>query len=121
MSKESAYLLEYQNALQARGIDPKPLALEAEMLEAVPVAQLKHALADFDTSANRITSAWDSDYGALLLETLGDRCADTAKKKTFYAAAAARAAALAAGATAGGEGLARMMDVERIRGKISAQ
>jgi hypothetical protein len=120
MSDSSTYLAEYQTALAAQGIDPAPLAHEAEALELLSGAQLKHALDSFRASADGVTSIWDSDYGALLLEALGDRCAETERKVIFYEAAAARAGVFTSWATAGGEGLARKIDLDRINGKLAA-
>lgn len=110
----------YQEALAAQGIDPIPLAREAEALERLSGAQLTDALASFSASADRVRSVWDSDYGALLLEALGDRCAETERKVLLYEAAAGRAAIFMSWASAGGEALARKIDVDRIGEKLAA-
>jgi len=120
MSDSSTYLAEYQKALAAQGIDPTPLQREAEALELLSGADLKHALESFRASADRVTSIWDSDYGALLLEVLGDKSAQTERKIIFYESGSARAAAFTSWATAGGEALARKIDVDRIDGKLAA-
>lgn len=120
MPNTSADLARYQEALAAQGIDPLPLAREADSLELLSAGELEQALRSFDTSANRVLSVWDSDYGALLLEALADRCAEPGRKVTFYEAALARAAVFTSWATAGGEALARKMDVDRIDGKLAA-
>lgn len=120
MSDTSDSITATREALAAQGIDPIPLAREAEALELLPGAHLEHALESFRISANRIPPVWDSDYGALLLEALGDRCAETERKVMFYEAASARAAILTSWATAGGEALARKIDWDRIDGKLAA-
>ncbi len=120
MTDSASYLKEYQNALSDQGIDPMPLAREAKALELVSVDHLMGALDIFHANADLIQSIWDSDYGALLLEALGDRCAETGRKRLFYEAASTRAAVFTSWATAGGEGLARKIDVDRINGKIAA-
>ncbi|MFL5542412.1 MAG: hypothetical protein ACJ8J0_25720 [Longimicrobiaceae bacterium] len=120
MSDTSADLATHREALAAQGIDPIPLAREAEALELLSGAPLEHALTSFRASANRVPPVWDSDYGALLLEALGDRCAEAARKVLFYEAASARAAILTSWATAGGEALARKIDLDRINGKLAA-
>ena len=120
MSGSSTYLAEYQKALTAQGIDPTPLEREAEALMLLSDAHLKHALESFGASADRVPSVWDSDYGALLLEALGDKSAKTERKVVFYEAGSARAAAFTSWATAGGEALARKIDLDRINGKLAA-
>jgi hypothetical protein len=120
MSDSSTYLADYQKALAAQGIDPTPFEREAEALEQLSGAHLKHSLESFHVSADRVPSIWDSDYGALLLEALGDKCANTERKVIFYEAGSARAAAFTSWATAGGEALARKIDLDRIDGKLAA-
>jgi hypothetical protein len=120
MSDSLTYLAEYQKALAAQGIDPTPLAREAEAFELLSGVHLKHALEPFRASADRVPSIWDSDYGALLLEALGDKCTETESKVIFYEAASTRAAAFTSSATAGGEALARKIDLDRIDGKLAA-
>ncbi len=120
MSDSSTYLVEYQKALAAQGIDPAPLVQEAEALELLSGADLKLALDSFRTSADQILSIWDSDYGAILLEVLGDKCKETERKIIFYEAASTRAAIFTSWATAGAEGLARKIDLDRINEKLAA-
>ena len=120
VSDTSAYLTTHREALAAQGIDPIPLAREAEALELLSGAPLEHALESFRASADRVPSIWDSDYGALLLEALGDKCTETESKVIFYEAASTRAAAFTSSATAGGEALARKIDLDRIDGKLAA-
>jgi len=120
MSDSSTYLTEYQRALAAQGIDPTPLEREAAALELLSGTHLKQALESFRASADRVPSVWDSDYGALLLEALGDNCAQPERKVIFYEAGSERAAAFTSWATAGGEALARKIDLDRIAGKLAA-
>jgi hypothetical protein len=54
MSDSSTYLAEYQKALAAQGIDRTPLVSEAEALELLSGAHLKHALESFPASADRL-------------------------------------------------------------------
>ena len=111
-------LSDYQAALRKMGADPAPLALQAEALAALPDADLDAAFRAFHAAADRQTYVWDSDYGALLLEALGDRSSDPRRKARFYEQAGQRAAIFASYATSGGEGLARSIDVQRIEGKL---
>jgi hypothetical protein len=120
MSDSSTYLVEYQKALRAQGVDPTLLARETEALRLLSGANLKYALDVFRVSADQVLSVWDSDYGALLLEALGDKCTETASKVIFYEAASTRAAVFTSWATAGGEALARKIDLDRINEKLAA-
>jgi hypothetical protein len=112
----------YQDALRKLGIDPEPLARQAEALAGLPAAEFTAALRAFHAAADRHPGApaQDADYGALLLEALGDGCGDPQRKDALYAEAGQRAAIFASGATSGGEGLARMLDVERLAKKRQA-
>jgi len=120
MSDTSTYLVEYQKALAAQGIDGVPLAREAEALKLLSGAQLWQALESFHRLSDQVSSIWDSDYGALLLEALGDECAEADGKVFFYEAASTRAGAYTASASAGGEALARKIDLDRISAKLAA-
>jgi hypothetical protein len=117
MSEISQELLDYQQALRRAGHDPAPLAAQAEALAASPEDGFGDAETAFHHAANAHEYVGDSDYGALLVEVLADACADPPRRARLYATAAARAGVFASWATAGGEGLARSVDVERIAAK----
>ena len=119
MSQASEFLSGYMDALRRMGADPEPLAQQAEALTRVSDAEFDAAVRAFHAAADRGPNApaQDADYGALLLEVLGDECADPQRKAALYDHASQRAAAFAAGATSGGEGLARMIDVDRLAKK----
>jgi hypothetical protein len=111
-------LSDYQDALRKMGADPTPLARQAEALAWLPDAELEPALKAFHAAADRQANIFDSDYGALLMEVHGDLCADLQRKARLYDPAGLRAAIYASYATAGGEGLAHSIDVQRINRKI---
>jgi hypothetical protein len=118
-----AELENYQVALRRAGTDPAPLAAQAEALVRLPETEFELALRAFDDAADEhsyYVPALDCDYGSLLLEALADSCADPRRKRQLYLGARARAAVFASYATSGGEGLARMMDVERIERKLES-
>jgi len=119
MTQESESLLEYPNALRRIGTDPVKLARRAEYLVGLPDSELDEEFKSFHQAAHQHPSVHDSDYGALLLESLGDRSTDLQSKVRFYEQAALRAGIFASYATSGGEGLARMMDVERLTRKLN--
>jgi hypothetical protein len=52
------------------------------------------------------------------LEALADACTETHERQRLYLGAEGRARIFASWATSGGEGLARMTDVERIARKL---
>lgn len=122
MDQAARFLSGYQDALRRLGIDPEPLARQAEALAGLPAAEFQAALPAFHAAADRHPNApaQDADYGALLLEALGDGCGDPQRKAALYAEACRRAAIFAAGATSGGEGVARIMDVDRLAKKREA-
>ena len=116
-----AELKDYQEALRRMGTDPAPLAARAEALVRLPDSEFEQALKAFDAAADNRSSyvpALDSDYGAILLEALADSCPNLIRKKQLYLGAQARAAIFASYASSGGEGLARMIDVERLENKL---
>lgn len=102
--------------------NPLPLPERAESLAGLSDAALEPALKAFHTAADHQAydpSTPDSDYGAVLLEAAADRCPEPERKQRLYVEARQRAATFASYATAGGEGLVRMMDVERINRKLN--
>jgi hypothetical protein len=118
-----AELGDYQNALRRMGIDPLPLAVQAESLGSLSDAEFEQALKAFNASADNhsyYAPAPDYDYGALLLEALADACADPHRRQQLYHGAIGRAATFASWATSGGEGYARSMNVDRIARKLES-
>jgi hypothetical protein len=85
-----------------------------------PASAVAAAEDEFHRAANQHESVGDSDYGALLLESAADACPDPERRALLLAAAETRARIYASWATAGGEGLARMIDVDRIAAKRQA-
>lgn len=74
-------------------------------------------LNDFSRLASDLPYGNDCDYGALLLEAESDRrCGND--KAILLDAALERARFCASAATSGGEGLARMIHVQRLENKI---
>jgi len=118
MDQESESLFDYQNALRRIGVDPMELARRADSLFTLSDSELEQELKLFHQAANQHPSVHDTDYGALLLETLGDKSTDLQRKAKFYEEAKLRAAIFASYATSGGEGLARSIDVERLARKL---
>ncbi|HET6387658.1 MAG TPA: hypothetical protein VFJ58_30080 [Armatimonadota bacterium] len=112
-------LTNYQAGLRSLGQDPTPLMMLAEALIDLPDSAFTEVLASFNIVADQSDYCGDSDYGALLLEALADTCPDPDRKRDLYEASANRAGWFAAGATAGGEGLARSIDVKRITEKLN--
>jgi len=116
-----AELKDYQEALRKMGTDPAPLAARAEALVSLPDSDFEQALKAFDAAADHrsyYVPALDSDYGAILLEALAESCSNLIRKQHLYLGARARAAIFASYASSGSEGLARMIDVERIESKL---
>ena len=112
-------LAAYQAALRRQRTDPTPLAALAEALCDLPDGRFAAALRDFHSAADASDYAWDSDYGALLLEAAASRCADLTRRRDLLAAAVGRAERFAGWATAGGEGLARMIDTKRLTDELT--
>jgi hypothetical protein len=118
-----AELKAYRDALRRVGTDPSPLAARAESLVILPDSEFGQALKAFDDAANEHSynvPAPDCDYGSLLLEALADGCADPRRRRLLYLGASTRAAIFASYASSGGEGLARMSNVERIDRKLDS-
>jgi hypothetical protein len=122
MMNIQAELNDYQDALRKAGTDPVSLTTQAEALVGLPDPAFEQALNAFDTAADDhsyYVPALDADYGSLLLEALADRCPDPTRKQQLYRGARERAAKFASYASSGSEGLARMIDVERIERKLA--
>jgi len=90
MNDIQSSLTDYQDALRKIGAEPAPLAEQAEALAGQPDSSLDAAFQSFHAAADRQPSVWDSDYGALLLEALGDQSRDPRHKARFYEQAGQR-------------------------------
>jgi hypothetical protein len=108
------WLPRYQDALRRQGTDPAPLAARADTLVHAAEADFLEAVRAFHAAADASDYAYDSDYGALLLEAAAEHCADLPRRRDLLSAAVGRAQRFAGWATAGGEGLARMLDATRM-------
>ena len=113
---------DYEAALRLDGTDPITLTAWAKLLVPLKEPEFSAALGAWQTEANE-QRYWapmgpDADFGALILEALGDECSDPAQKRRLYAAAQLRAEGYASGATSGGEGMARMIRVHRVEAKL---
>jgi hypothetical protein len=75
-------------------------------------------MAEFHNCAGRLPYYQDSDIGALVLEAAADASSDEQIRSLLYGEARLRAIWCAQGATAGGEGIARMMHVKRLEQKF---
>lgn len=74
-------------------------------------------MAEFHNCAGRLPYFQDCDIGALVLEAAADAANDPELRSFLYDAARLRAIWCAQGATARGEGVARMAHVDRLEGK----
>lgn len=117
---DRAWYAEYRNRLTAQGIDVVDLDWHVAALLTLPLADLTAALARFDAVLDKLPFENDSDYGALLLENAAAGCAGVGRRRALLEAAVRRGREFARWASAGGEGLARMVDVRRIQAKLDA-
>ena len=106
-----------RSALIDRGSDVADLEKFAEIILRISVDQHDSTFAEFHNRAGRFPFANDSDIGTLILERLAERSNSEALKWRLYREASWRATWCAQAATAGGEGLARSQDVERLTAK----
>ena len=120
MNAVSTPLTEARRTLRASGSDTSALDLLASTLPRLAAGQLPKALAEFHNMAGRLPYAGDSDFGALLLESLADGSDDSALAREFLVSASYRARWCAESATSGGEGLARAADLNRIQSKLAS-
>lgn len=93
--------------------------------EAIPhlldPSQTEMSLVEFHSLAGRLPFWHDFDVGALILEAVADELPNGQLKEVLYRHALYRAQLCASAATAGGEGLARMMHVNELKAKQEAQ
>ena len=114
----SASLADARDSLQANGADTSDLELLASTLTRLAAGQLPETLAQFHNIAGRLPYADDSDFGALLLESLADDTAEVALARELLTAALYRARWCAQASSSGGEGLGRANDLNRITSKL---
>ena len=90
----------------------------AEMLPRIAADQHEEVVAEIHTLSGRLEYVFDDDFGAVVLEEAGDE-ASGAQRRYLYRHALYRATWCAQAATAGGEGIARSLRIERIRAKLA--
>ena len=105
--------------LEERGHDPGYLTQLASMFTRIAAGQHDMLFAEFHNFAGRFPYAGDSDIGALILEREADDTATGALRARLYREAMWRAIWCAQASTAGGEGLARSIDVDRLTAKTT--
>jgi hypothetical protein len=103
--------------MKKEGLPVDALERLASLLLRVDEKQKDVSFAEFHNLAGRFPYCGDSDFGALVLEREADLNGSGPTKTRMYREAMWRARWCATGATAGGEGYARMMDVERLMEK----
>lgn len=119
LDKQLDEALEYgRRGLVLAGIDPVPLEAAASTLTSIDDFAFEPAMAEFSKAAENYYSSSDSDYGALLLEKTAEGCPNPDRRMRLLLAAQSRAATFASWATSGGEGTARMLDVNRLLAKL---
>jgi hypothetical protein len=103
-----------RTSLRERGYDIDHLEKLASLLIRIDQQHLDVSFAEFHNFAGRLPYAGDSDFGALILEREADLTATGHLKVRLYREAMWRARWCAQAATAGGEGLARIEEVDRL-------
>ena len=114
----STTLTDARRRLQASGADTSSLETLASTLTRLVDGQLPEALAQFHDIAGRLSYVADSDFGALLLESLASETADVPLARELLTHASYRARWCAQNASSGGEGMARAIDLHRIDSKL---
>lgn len=107
-----------RKSLHCSGLDTEHLEKLANLLLRVDRQHHDISFAEFHNFAGRFPYTHDSDLGALILEREADLNAAGELKARLYREAMWRARWCAQAASAGGEGLARVDDVDRLMGKI---
>lgn len=82
---------------------------------------LESAIAEFHNFAGRLPYWGDCDVGALVLEDVADDMLPGPRRALLFRHALYRAEWCASAATAGGEGMARSVHLERVRAKLRAE
>jgi hypothetical protein len=118
MNAVSIPLSAARRTLHESGADTSALELLASTLPRLAAGQLPEGLAQFHDIAGRLPYAGDSDFGALLLESLAEGIEDSELAKELLVSASFRARWCAQAATSGSEGLARAADLNRIQSKL---
>jgi len=121
--KEKANILTKAEAdLTSEGVSIAHLKRHAEIIQhLVDQSRTESAVAEFHNLAGSLPYWQDSDVGALILESVADNLPDGRLKEFLYRHALYRAQWCASSATAGGEGMARMLHVNQLQRKRVAQ
>jgi len=90
----------------------------AEIFTRTSQAQHRALISEFHNCAGRLPYFQDRDIGALILEENADSISDNDLRLFLYTEARLRATWCAQGATAGGEGMARVRHVKELDEKI---
>jgi len=114
----STPIADARHRLRAIGADTSALESLASTLTRLVAGQLSETLAEFHDIAGRLPYADDSDFGALLLESVAGETADVALARELLTHALYRARWCAQAASSGGEGLARATELNRIQSKL---
>jgi hypothetical protein len=83
-----------------------------------PVAEHREIIASFHDIAGRLPYFYDSDIGALVLESAADAEVDARLRQFLYTEALYRARWCASAASAGGEGIARSRHISQLELKL---
>jgi hypothetical protein len=113
----SQHYEQVRKSLHAAGHATDHLEKLASLLLRLDRQHLDVSFAEFHNYAGRLPYMSDSDFGALVLEREADLNATGQLKGRLYREAIWRARWCAQAATAGGEGLARVEDVDRLMSK----
>jgi hypothetical protein len=106
-----------RRSLHASGHETEHLEKLAGLLHRMDRQHHDASFAEFHNLAGRLPYVSDSDFGALVLEREADLNAEGTLRSRLYREAMWRARWCAQAATAGGEGLARIQDVDRLMNK----
>lgn len=90
----------------------------AKLLPRIGADQHEEAVAEIHTLSGRLDYVFDDDFGAVVLEEAGDESFG-AQRRYLYRHALYRATWCAQAATAGGEGIARSLRIDRIKAKLA--
>jgi hypothetical protein len=110
-----------ESDLNKEGHNVAMLRQLAGALPRVSEESLGSAIAEFHNFGGRFPYWADCDVGALVLEDVADDMLPGPRRALLYQNAAYRAQWCASAATAGGEGMARSLHLERVRAKLRAE
>ena len=118
MTDLSQHYEHVRKSLHKDGYDTTHLENLASLFGRIDQQQHDVSFAEFHNIAGKLPYVSDSDFGALILEREADLNATCPLKPRLYREAMWRARWCAQAASAGGEGLARIEDVDRLMNKI---